>query len=165
MATKHGGHSFLGAMSVFIFLALLANLAKPWLPVEWRQRLFPPQEVVEQTLPSEVVKQAPPSQEALSLSEYVTKADLQRILSRADTTKMVTSSGASPCITAEDLDLFEQRLAERFVTVERLEEMLAHIAQIQRKMGGKLSSPSQVTIIVPVPPTRPLPHPLPGRQF
>ena len=175
MVTKRGGHPFLGVMSVFIFLALLANLLLPWLPVEWRHKFSPPEEAVGQVPSPEVAEQVSSPQEPLSVSEYATKADLQNILSlmdslkattsRVDSLKAVTVPGTSQYLTIEDLDLLEQRLAEHFVTVEHLDEVLhREIARVQNRARG--SSPSsQVTIIVPAPPTRPLPHPLPGRQF
>jgi hypothetical protein len=162
---KHKGHSFLGVMSVFIFLALLANLLTPWLPLEWRHRLSPSEEGSGQvSLP----------QESLPVSQYATKSDLQDILnlidslkvatSHVDSLKTITSPMTSQYLTPEDLDLFEQRLAERLVTVEHLEELLRREAYTSNKVGRSLPS-SQVTIVVPAPPMRPLPHPLPGRQF
>ncbi|MBI4530292.1 MAG: hypothetical protein HY709_02120, partial [Candidatus Latescibacteria bacterium] len=143
-------------MSVFIFLILLAHFIKPWLPLEWREKLFPREEAVERRL--EPVSRY---QGTLGTPEYATHADLQRLLTLLDSLKVGSSSVTSPSLTPEDLDLFEEQLAERFVTVERLDEMLSQVARVQRK-AEKGSPPSQMTIVIPLSPTRPLPHPLPG---
>lgn len=166
MARQQGRHRFLGMMSVLIFLLLLANLALPLLPARWRAVLAPQERSgdVEQSGPTELRQF--PRELTQTDSGLVPSTGLQNTATRSDAPGVPGLREEAQCVTAEDLQLLEQRLADRFVTVERLEEELYRDALVRStSRKGRAGQAGHLTVVVPVPPSRPLPHPLPGRQF
>lgn len=166
MARQQGRHRFLGMMSVLVFLLLLANLTLPLLPIRWRWVLAPEERPRDEAQVGPATRRQFPQEWTQTDSGSALGGGFQNAATRSDAPGLPGSREEALSVTTEDLQLLEQRLAERFVTVERLEEELyrdALVRSASRKGGG--GQAGHVTVVVPVPPSRPLPHPLPGRQF